>query len=130
MEIFGEYDVVVVGAGAAGTVASIRAAREGARTLLLEGSGVLGGLLTGGRLTKPTGLINGGVFMDLLNRCAAYGGADTGTRESYWGAYTGAFDAEVMQRVIIEARHLTPDLGGMASTPAMGDAIADAVACV
>ncbi len=103
MEFFGEYDVVVVGAGVTGTVASLRAARDGARTLLLEGSGVLGGLLTGGRLTKPTGLINGGVFKDLLERCAAYGGADTKTRESYWGAYTGAFDAETMQRVIIEA---------------------------
>ncbi len=103
MELFGEYDVVVVGAGVSGTVASIRAARDGARTLLLEGSGVLGGLLTGGRLTKPTGLINGGVFRDLLERCAGHGGADTATRHSYWGAYTGAFDAEVMQRVIIEA---------------------------
>lgn len=103
MELFGNYDVVVVGAGVTGTVASLRAARDGARTLLLEGSGVLGGLLTGGRLTKPTGLINGGVFKDLLERCAGYGGADTKTRESYWGAYTGAFDAEVMQRVIIEA---------------------------
>ena len=103
MELFGEYDVVVVGAGVTGTVASLRAARDGARVLLLEGSGVLGGLLTGGRLTKPTGLINGGVFKDLLERCAGYGGADTGTRQSYWGAYTGAFDAETMQRVIIEA---------------------------
>lgn len=103
MEIFGDYDVVVIGAGVTGTVASLRAARDGARTLLLEASGVLGGLLTGGRLTKPTGLINGGVFKDLLQRCAAYGGADTKTRESYWGAYTGAFDAEVMQRVIIES---------------------------
>lgn len=103
MELFGEYDVVVIGAGVTGTVASLRAARDGARTLLLEGSGVLGGLLTGGRLTKPTGLINGGVFKDLLERCATYGGADTKTRESYWGAYTGAFDAETMQRVIIEA---------------------------
>ena len=29
--------------------AAIRAAREGARTLLLEGTGFLGGLITGGR---------------------------------------------------------------------------------
>jgi hypothetical protein len=102
MEIFGEYDVVVVGAGVTGVVASIRAAREGARTLLIEGSGVLGGLLTGGRLTKPTGLVNGGVFKELIDRCVDYKGADNRTRQSYWGAYTGAFDAEVMQRVIIE----------------------------
>jgi len=103
MELFGEYDVVVVGAGVTGIVAAIRAAREGARTLLLEGSGFLGGLVTGGRLTKPTGLINGGVFAELIERCTAYKGADGRTRESYWGAYTGSFDAETMQRVIIEA---------------------------
>jgi hypothetical protein len=103
MELFGDYDVVVVGAGVTGVVAAIRAAREGAKTLLLEGSAVLGGLVTGGRLTKPTGLINGGVFKELLDRCAAYKGADPRPRKSYWGAYTGVFDAEVMQRVIIEA---------------------------
>src|SRR5205823_3292518 len=102
MELFGSYDVVVVGAGAAGTVAAVRAAREGARTLLLEGSGVLGGLVTGGRLTKPTGLINGGIFQEMIDRCVAYKGADGKVRTSYWGSYTGAFDAEVMQRVIIE----------------------------
>jgi FAD dependent oxidoreductase len=102
MKLFGSYDVVVVGAGASGTVASIRAAREGARVLLLEGSGVLGGLVTGGRLTKPTGLINGGIFQELIDRCAALKGADPTVRESYWGRYTGAFDAETMQRVIIE----------------------------
>jgi hypothetical protein len=102
MKLFGSYDVVVVGAGAAGTVASIRAAREGAKTLLLEGSGVLGGLVTGGRLTKPTGLINAGIFQELIDRCAALKGADATVRESYWGKYTGAFDAETMQRVIIE----------------------------
>ena len=102
MKLFGSYDVVVVGAGASGTVASIRAGREGARVLLLEGSGVLGGLVTGGRLTKPTGLINAGIFQELIDRCAALKGADPTVRESYWGRYTGAFDAETMQRVIIE----------------------------
>ncbi|WP_062234624.1 FAD-dependent oxidoreductase [Fictibacillus sp. FJAT-27399] len=102
MDLFGEYDVVVVGAGVTGVVASIRAAREGMKTLLVEGSGVLGGLVTGGRLTKPTGLVNGGVFKELINRAAEYKGADNQTRRSYWGSYTGVFDAEVMQRVIID----------------------------
>ncbi len=102
MKLFGAYNVVVVGAGAAGTVAAIRAAREGANTLLLEGSNVLGGLVTGGRLTKPTGLINAGIFQEMIERCAVLKGADASVRESYWGKYTGAFDAETMQRVIIE----------------------------
>ncbi|WP_348635141.1 FAD-dependent oxidoreductase [Paenibacillus sp. PvP091] len=102
MELFGKYDVVVVGAGVTGIVASIRAARQGVKTLLVEGSGVLGGLVTGGRLTKPTGLIEGGIFKELITRAAGYKGADDQVRSSYWGKYTGVFDAEVMQRVIIE----------------------------
>lgn len=102
MDLFGSYDVVVTGAGSSGIVAAIRAAREGARTLLIEGTGFLGGLVTGGRLTKPTGLINGGVFQEMIDRCVGYHGADGRIRESYWGRYTGTFDAEVMQRVIIE----------------------------
>ncbi len=103
MQIFGTYDVVVVGAGISGVCAAIKAKREGAKTLLVEGSGVLGGLITGGRQTKSTGLVNGGVFQELLNRCVQYKGADPEIRSSYWGKYTGQFDAEVMQRVIVEA---------------------------
>ncbi|WP_062227665.1 FAD-dependent oxidoreductase [Aureimonas frigidaquae] len=102
MQLFGSYDVVVTGAGSAGIVAAIRAAREGASVLLVEGTGFLGGLITGGRLTKPTGLINSPVFHEMLDRCVGYKGADGRVRESYWGKYTGTFDAEVMQRVIIE----------------------------
>ncbi len=40
------YDVVVVGAGCAGCVAAITAARQGARTLLVERYGFLGGTST------------------------------------------------------------------------------------
>ncbi|AEC02974.1 FAD-dependent oxidoreductase [Parasphaerochaeta coccoides] len=40
------YDVVVVGGGPSGTVAAIAAARHGAKTLLVEQSGFLGGALT------------------------------------------------------------------------------------
>jgi hypothetical protein len=102
MEMFGSYDVVVVGAGVAGVVAAIKATRQGAKTLLVEGSGVLGGLITAGRQTKSTGLVNGGVLQELHNRVVKYGGADPEIRSSYWGKYTGQFDAEVMQRAVID----------------------------
>jgi hypothetical protein len=102
LEVFGAYDVAVVGAGVAGVMAAVRAASEGARTLLVEASPFLGGLVTGGRLTKPSGVVNGGVFAELLDRCAERGAADREVRRSYWGAYTGSFDSEAMQRAIIE----------------------------
>lgn len=43
-----EYDVIVCGGGPAGCNAAIAAAREGAKTLLLEASGMLGGMATKG----------------------------------------------------------------------------------
>jgi hypothetical protein len=43
MEIFGEYDVIVVGGGTSGVAAAISAARVGANTLLIERLGTLGG---------------------------------------------------------------------------------------
>ena len=45
---YGAYDVVVCGGGTAGCMAAIAAAREGANTLLIERSFVVGGMLTVG----------------------------------------------------------------------------------
>jgi ribulose 1,5-bisphosphate synthetase/thiazole synthase len=47
-----QVDVLVVGGGSAGVTAAIAAARLGAKTLVVERYGFLGGLITGG----PTGL--------------------------------------------------------------------------
>ena len=43
-----EYDVVVAGGGTAGGVAAIAAARQGARTILIEAKGYTGGTVTEG----------------------------------------------------------------------------------
>jgi hypothetical protein len=43
MEIYGEYDVVVVGGGTSGVAAAIAASRAGANTVLIERLGTLGG---------------------------------------------------------------------------------------
>ncbi|MEM2704478.1 MAG: FAD-dependent oxidoreductase [Candidatus Bathyarchaeia archaeon] len=45
IEKFGEYDVVVVGGGASGCAAAISAARAGAKTLLIERFGMVGGMI-------------------------------------------------------------------------------------
>ena len=49
--VVGEYDVIVAGAGPAGVSAAIEAGRNGARTLLIEVHGCLGGVWTAGYLT-------------------------------------------------------------------------------
>ncbi len=101
--LFGEYDVVVAGAGVTGVVAALAAGREGAKTLLVEGSGFIGGNLTAGRLTKPHGEVQTGVFLEMMRRAEQMGGADTSKQQSSWGQFSGIFDPEIIQRVIIEA---------------------------
>jgi glycine/D-amino acid oxidase-like deaminating enzyme len=49
-----QYDVIVVGGGTAGVVAAIQAGRAGARTLLVEKNGMLGGTVTVGGINAPS----------------------------------------------------------------------------
>lgn len=102
MEHYGRYDVIVVGAGVSGVCAAVAASRQGASCLLLEGSGLLGGLLSGGRLNRPNGIVQPGVHQELLRRARTYGGAKDEPQRWPWGTYSGMFDPEVMQRVIID----------------------------
>ena len=84
LPVYGEFDVVVIGGGPAGLAASVSAARHGARTLLVERYGFLGGMGTAGGVTNFAGLYgrrNGemqqlvhGVVDDLLVRIDALGG--------------------------------------------------------
>lgn len=46
--VVGDYDVVVCGGGPAGFIAAIAAAREGARTAVIERYGFFGGMATAG----------------------------------------------------------------------------------
>lgn len=46
--LLGDFDVLVAGGGPAGCAAAVASAREGAKTLLVEATGALGGMGTGG----------------------------------------------------------------------------------
>ena len=50
-----EYDVIVIGGGAGGTSAAIQSARNGAKTLLIEETDWLGGMLTSAGVSAVDG---------------------------------------------------------------------------
>jgi hypothetical protein len=70
-----EADVVVVGGGTTGPIAAIAAARRGKKVVLIERFGSLGGILTLGLNTKPSGTLVGGIPLEVWNRARAMGGA-------------------------------------------------------
>lgn len=82
--VLGEFDVVVLGGGPAGLAATVSAARHGARTLLVERHGFLGGMGTAAGVTNFAGLYGRrggamqqlvrGVVDELLERIDALGG--------------------------------------------------------
>ena len=70
-----EVDVVVVGGGTTGPLAAIAAARRGARVVMIERFGSLGGVLTLGLNTKPSGALVGGLPLEIWNLARSVGGA-------------------------------------------------------
>lgn len=79
--VVGEYDVVVCGGGPAGIMAAIAAARNGARTAIVERYAFFGGTASGG-LVNPISEFNkhgkrviGGLPWEFVTRLYAKGGA-------------------------------------------------------
>jgi len=73
------YDIVVVGGGAGGTAAAVEAARCGARTLVVEETPWLGGVLTAAGVSAVDGnyKLRGGIFGEFADSLALrYGGYD------------------------------------------------------
>src|ERR1700723_1408911 len=101
-----EFDVVVAGSGSAGATAAIAAARTGAKTVLIERSGFLGGTSTavldtfygfytpGSRSVK----VVGGIADDVVKGLNAYGACFE--RPNTYGAGTGiTYNSEYLKVV-------------------------------
>lgn len=95
-----EADVVVVGGGPGGHSAAVAAARNGAKTVLIERYGHLGGMSTGGLVTLIHSLSDGtnnqvisGQCQEWFDRLDVWGAADHPTPEEI-----GTTDPEVLER--------------------------------
>src|SRR5947209_6620591 len=101
-----KYDVVVAGGGSAGVAAAVAAARIGARTLLVEAAGFLGGAATLRNVLTYCGLYTlgpkprpavGGIAQEVLTGLRALG-ALTGPKR-FRGVFV-VFDPEAVNRVL------------------------------
>lgn len=102
-----DVDVLVAGSGPAGFAAALCAAREGAKTLLVERYGYLGGMMTGSLVTWVLGVADGegnvkakGITQELRERLEQHDGV---TATNQHGGYN--IDAEVFKWQAVEMLH-------------------------
>ena len=68
----GDYDVIVVGSGPSGMGASLAAAMGGAKVLLIESQGSVGGISTSGLMSHFTGHVESNLYQELLRLAALH----------------------------------------------------------
>ncbi len=103
----GHYDIIVIGGGPSGVCAAIEASRAGARVLLAEASGMLGGMATlglvGPLMTSYNGKgerpVVGGLFREIIDRLSQYENAVIPPEEtdapSIYTSFIGAYHKHV-----------------------------------
>jgi len=118
-----EADVVVVGGGPGGHSAAIAAARSGARTVLVERYGHLGGMATGGIVIQIPHMSDGteeqqiiGLTQEWLDRLDVVGGClhpkreDIGSSDEKLVAYWRRFMGNVIHGRIKQTAWVDPEL--------------------
>ena len=119
LPVVAECNVAVVGGGPGGIMSALAAARTGAKTLLIERYGFLGGMATAGLMTSFNGFRNEhppdhvqtvrGIPQELVDRLLEAGGACACTAHGNFGPmqpgqcpYAVSFDPEILKRVALE----------------------------
>lgn len=137
-------DVLVIGGGPAGTAAAVQAGRQGASVVLIEQSGMLGGVGTAGLMSHWTGETRGGIYEEILDRCAereaAWNGSVFPDLAKTAGASMGKhgegrqlINHEVLRSVLLDMcgeAGVDVRLYSFASTPVMRAASATANPCI
>ncbi len=101
-----DYDVVVIGGGAAGVAAAVSAARNGSRTLLVEAGPMIGGeMISGlpidGCLNTRGEWVVGGVARELFDECDKMGGY-VGAFYDWRTIWVVCVDPEVMKLAVMK----------------------------
>ena len=65
-----KYDVIVAGSGPSGIAAALTSARGGAKTLLIEWQGCVGGISTSGLMSHFTGSVDSRLYDEMLKKAA------------------------------------------------------------
>lgn len=104
-----EVDVLVAGGGPAGMIAAIAAARTGARTLLVEHHGFLGGNLTAGSVlnirsfTDGKKQVIGGIAAEFVDRLRKEGGTTQTASEGGYVRHDPEVTKFVAQEMVLES---------------------------
>ncbi|MCE5174931.1 MAG: FAD-dependent oxidoreductase [Bacteroidales bacterium] len=104
-------DVLVIGGGASGTAASVESARLGVKTLLVEESGWLGGMLTGAGVSAIDGnhRLPGGFWGEFRDSLAIYYGSNNAMTTG-WVSYTlfePSVGNEIFQKITQREKNLS-----------------------
>src|SRR5665647_589310 len=101
-----EVDVLVIGGGPAGVSAAVLAARNGAKTMLIEQTGNVGGVATTGMMSHWTGNTKGGFYEEILDRSSDFpsGTAPLGINENYRQIINTEKLKTVMLEMLMEAK--------------------------
>ena len=101
-----DYDVVVIGGGAAGVAAAVSAVRNGARTLLVEAGPMIGGEMVSGLpidgcLNTRGEWVVGGVVRELFDECDKMGGY-VGAFYDWRTIWVVCVDPEIMKLAVMK----------------------------